>query len=340
MKTGAPDLRGAHILIVGAGVFGSAIALELRRAGASIQLIEARLPPDNASSIAAGMLAPAFEAALDPQGASFALLRAARDLWPDVIEGLGPTGFERCGARMEAPGETLARLASAFSQFGAAFESASGGIFTPEDWRLDPALALRAMMAEALGTDRVPIISRVIGADLQSVTLENGQFLEADAVVLACGYGGLDLAPELSALIPIKGQIVRFPGASFFGGPILRSESGYLVPGWGGALAGTTMQTGRSDRVIDPDVTARLVAQAIALAPVLAGVETQASAAVRPATSDGLPMIGQSQSGVWLATGARRNGWLLAPMAARLIAGGLTGQAGDGRFAPSRFQPL
>jgi len=38
----------------------------------------------------------------------------------------------------------------------------------------------------------------------------------------------------------------------------------------------------------------------------------------------------------WLATGARRNGWLLAPVIAEALLDGLGGGAGEPALAPTR----
>jgi glycine oxidase len=58
----------------------------------------------------------------------------------------------------------------------------------------------------------------------------------------------------------------------------------------------------------------------------LAAAPFDARAAVRAASPDGLPMVGPSAArGVFLAVGARRNGWLLAPLVARLTAAWVTG---------------
>ena len=65
------------------------------------------------------------------------------------------------------------------------------------------------------------------------------------------------------------------------------------------------------------------------------------AAGVRSATPDGLPMVGPSSApGVFLAMGARRNGWLLAPLMAQVLSDQLAGAAPApwaGLFRPSRF---
>ena len=89
------------ILVAGAGVFGASIALVLAQAGADVLLADPGAPGDNASGVAAGMLAPAFESVLDPASANhFDLLRAARDRWPDFEQRLGgrEIGLARSGA--------------------------------------------------------------------------------------------------------------------------------------------------------------------------------------------------------------------------------------------------
>jgi glycine oxidase len=57
---------------------------------------------------------------------------------------------------------------------------------------------------------------------------------------------------------------------------------------------------------------------------------------VRASTPDGLPLVGWSATpGVMLAVGARRNGWLLAPLVADLVAAYLKGDNPGPDAAPS-----
>ena len=143
-------------------------------------------------------------------------------------------------------------------------------------------------------------------------------------------------------MTPIKGQLLRYADAGPREGPILRGEGGYLAPGMAGAVVGATMEAGRSDLAVDALATERLRAQAARLYPSLAAAKAEPFTGVRAATPDGLPMIGASAaSDVWLATGARRNGWLFAPLAAKLILEAVTGIEGQAwqatGFAPGRF---
>jgi glycine oxidase len=95
------------------------------------------------------------------------------------------------------------------------------------------------------------------------------------------------------------------------------------------------------DRSIDPEAVARLRAGAERLFPALAGAAMVAAAGVRAATADGLPLAGQGpQPGVFLAQGARRNGWLLAPLIAEVVCDRLAQRAPSvaaRAFDPRRF---
>ena len=73
------------IVVIGAGVLGLCAALELQRRGRTVTVIDPG--GENASSVAAGMIAPGMEAAIDDLGLEAAtLLRAGRDRWPAFAE--------------------------------------------------------------------------------------------------------------------------------------------------------------------------------------------------------------------------------------------------------------
>ncbi|HMP63915.1 MAG TPA: FAD-dependent oxidoreductase, partial [Phenylobacterium sp.] len=69
-----------------------------------------------------------------------------------------------------------------------------------------------------------------------------------------------------------------------------------------------------------PAVAAALAAQAEQSFPGIGIWPWTAQAGVRAAATDGLPLVGRSVSGAFICAGARRNGWLIAPLAAQLIA--------------------
>jgi glycine oxidase len=327
------------VVIAGGGAIGLACAVKLARSGLSVTLVDPAVAGSNASGVAAGMLAPAFEAVLDPASAGrFALFKAGRDAWMDGPEvdlvarsGAlwvpGPHGdvSEVMLARFAAV-DAQARLLTAQEGQGLSPGLDAQGracLFTAEDWRLDPSLALSRLHQQASQAGAAVITGAVVGFEPGCVSLADGQILKADRLVIAAGLArGLEvLAPELACLAPIKGQILFFDGSGPTTGPSVRTASGYVAPRAGGAAVGATMDFGREDLSIDPAAEARLRSVAEGLYPGLTRVAARARAGVRAATPDGLPLVGASASpGVYLACGARRNGWLLAPLVAGMIA--------------------
>ncbi|HEX6866323.1 MAG TPA: FAD-dependent oxidoreductase [Caulobacteraceae bacterium] len=295
------------VVVAGSGVTGLAVALAAARRGLRVRVCDPAPLGDNASGVAAGMLAPAFEAALDPLSADhFKLFRTARDLWPDFA----PVEIARDGALYV--GSAREAAAAKLAAVGAAHEVTPQGVFTPEDWRLEPldALAVLRREAEAAG---------VVFADETVVETP------AARLVLATG-AARGLAPELAALMPIKGHILRLDGGPV-SGPVIRGEGVYVCPSSNGALAGGTMEEGLGDRAVDDARAAALHAAAAAVVPELGALGATARAAVRAGTPDGLPLAGPSlASSVVLAVGMRRNGWLLAPLVARVTAAYLAGE--------------
>jgi len=265
--------------------------------------------------VAAGMLAPVAEAVFDPVSTPhLALLRRARDRWPAFADGLG-LEIARDGLRVEGEAAWLAGVAARFEALGVPFQRLDGALADAEDWRIEarPALAAMRTAFEALGGRFAP---RAYVAD------DRAAF---SAVVLATGAGGAGgLAPELAALAPIKGQILRADRGPATG-PVIRGEGVYVCPGARPAI-GATMEAGRDDLVVDPSATQALRAAAVRLRPELARAVLTTEVGVRAATPDGLPLVGWSATpGVILAVGARRNGWLLAPLVADLVAAYLKG---------------
>lgn len=313
---------GANVAVAGAGALGSAVALRLARLGFGVTVFDPAPLGANASGVAAGMLAPMSEALFDPPSREHLnLMRRARDLWPDFAVALC-IELSRSGVRVEGRpawrDEVLARMRA----LGAA-EAA----FIAEDWRLDARQALSALRTAA---ERAGAVFESVAVDTfqpGALRLADGREEPFEALVLATGPGARDgaLAPETNHLSPIKGQILRAPCRGGADLPVIRGEGVYLAPG--GSLAiGATMEHGRDDLAPDFEATRSLRAAAKALRPDLDLDDAEIDVGVRVTTPDGLPLVGWSRKpGVLLAVGARRNGWLFAPLVADLVAAYLTG---------------
>lgn len=345
---------GTHIVIAGSGALGSVAALELAKAGRRVTLVDPGPAGRNASGVAAGMLAPAFESLFDPGGAEvYPLFLRARDLWPALAaeagfelsrEGAvglaGPDEAEAWMERLAAAGATARLLpASEAARFGRAAGADARAVFSPDDWRLDPQSALHAIRraAEACGVEL--LAGRVAARSGGRIYLSDGLAMEAGELVIATGAGlGLaSLAPELARLEPIKGHIGRL-ASDAAAGPTLRIEGAYLCRTGRELILGATMEPGRRDETVDPAAAATLFERAARTWPDLPPARAwRLEAGVRAATADGLPMVGRSRSGAWLAVGARRNGWLLAPLIAASLVAMAEGAPPEPLFDPARF---
>ena len=104
MSASAAPRKPLRVAIVGAGIIGLSIALELRSRGAEVSVYDRGLELGAGVTIrAAGMLGAAFEwAAEGEQRALAALARHAGMLWPDYVARL-----ERLGGGMQVSGSVI-----------------------------------------------------------------------------------------------------------------------------------------------------------------------------------------------------------------------------------------
>ncbi len=341
-------LSGLRIAIAGAGVFGLSIAALCARRGAKVVLFDPRPPGRNASGVAAGMLAPALEAVLEQHSRNdYELLRRGYSAWPAFAAEVGiaaPTELE-AGAIYLGPEAEVAHVAAGLAALGAAAERLSPA----EARRLQPGLAAGDHHALYICEDG-RLDPQVVLRDLQHVLLDLGGEVSAqpltaftatafEAVILAAGYDSRSWAaeaPELACLQPIKGHVLHYAGG-VVSGPVVRSPTGYAAPQNSGTVFGATMEAGRSDLGLDPMLVSGLEQAAADLFPVLARIPFMALTGVRATTPDGRPLVGRTASGLYAATGARRNGWLVAPLVAEAMVQALQGAAPEPAFDPARF---
>ena len=158
-----------------------------------------------------------------------------------------------------------------------------------------------------------------------------------DAVVLAAGAwsGQVAIEPAPRAPVtPIRGQLLQLACAEAPASRVLWGEQCYLVP-WldGTVLAGATVEDVGFDERATVAAVRHLLESACALLPSLCTAQLgTVRVGLRPATRDELPIVGRASGlpNVVYATGHYRNGVLLAPLTAALVAGLVF----DGREAP------
>ena len=329
------------VIVIGAGVLGLCTAAELAARGHAVTVIDPGGP--NASSIAAGMIAPALEALLEDLSADrAALLKRARDLWPVFAETHG-LRLLREGAdwRGPEPEAAVARLHANGFDAG----PAPGGLTTTDDWRIEVGSALTALArTPGLAVVRGRVARLAGDARRWRVETSDGRVWFTPTVVLATGAGdpitGLPdrVAAGVAAITPIRGQL------TFVATPppprVIRGPGLYVAPCEGGVVIGATMEPGRRDLEPDPAEAARQVDAGLALLEAV-GEAGQTRVGIRGATVDGLPLAGPSgEPGLHLALAPRRNGWLMGPLTARVTADGIEGRppmADAAALDPLRF---
>jgi glycine oxidase len=369
------DATASNVVVIGGGAIGLAVAWRIAQRGRTVCLLERGELGAGTSHVAAGMLAPVTEA--DPGELALLELglRSAR-AWPAfaaelrAASGADP-GLRRCGALVVArDGDEAAALERELAlrlELGLAVErlppSAARrlepalaptlrlALAVPGDHAVDPralVLALAEAARRAGATLRTGTRAQAIRADARGrvagVELAGGELLEAGEVVVAAGaWSGAIAGLPPVALRPVKGQILRLRDPE---GPgllerIVRFEGGYLVPrGDGRYVLGATME----ERGFDTTVTAgglyELLRDAGELVPGIHELVVEETAAgLRPATPDNAPLLGRAEEpdGLIWATGHHRNGILLTPVTADIVAGLLDGAGAPPQFAPGRF---
>lgn len=334
-----PLFNSQDIVVVGAGVLGLCAAAELVRRGHGVTVVD---PGGlNASAVAAGMIAPAMESAIDDLTPEHAvLLRRARDAWADFA---AATGVKLDRDLAEWRGGTVEVLAARLEELGFEheFDRQAGRLTTHEDWKVEPAQALAALgRGVGIIKGRATGLTRV-GAGWRVETTA-GQF-EADQVVLATGaaekMAGLpEDAARLGHLItPIRGQIGVV--GERLSDHVVRGPGAYVAPMGEGSVIGATMEAGERSLTPDPERCAQMLAAAWAvLGEAPRPLEIEWRAGVRGATPDGLPMAGAVEHGLHLALGPRRNGWLLGPLVAGVVADEVEGRPSkEPTLSPRRF---
>jgi glycine oxidase len=327
------------VIVIGGGVLGLSCAAMLAARGYAVTAVDPG--GANASSLAAGMIAPAMETLSDLRGGADrgALFQAAVELWPGFAEAHG-VDLHREGA--EWRGKGAAEMAEALKAQGFDVRPTEAGFFALDEARVDSAEAL-AMLARVITmrTARATGIAR--DGEGWAVTLDDGERVTARQVVVATGVGAavngpLSLEALTGLITPIKGQLAFTPVR--LTSHVVRGETGYVAPAGSGSVIGATMQAGRTDLTVDEAAGEVQVRACLAMIGVDEVPPLEWRVGVRGASPDGLPMAGMVEPGLHVALAPRRNGWLLGPLVGAVVADGVEGRA-PGEWAatldPFRF---
>lgn len=359
------------VVIIGGGTMGLAIALELRWRGANVTVLS-RSFAEAALHAAAGMLAPQAER-LSP-GSMLDLCLQSRAMYPDWTRKLEEftgldAGYWACG--ILAPmyedigagavgedredgawgAEWLDREAIHYHQPGLSSE-VIGGWWYPRDAQVDNralAKALRMAVQEAgVQLQEGVAVHQLWYQDQQVCGVRTAQGLvQAGHYVLATGAWSQALLPI--PVHPKKGQMLSLrmddsDRQSLGLHQVLFGSGIYIVPRRQGRIVlGATSEAVGFTPNNTPAGIQTLLKNATRLVPQLAQFPIEEFWwGFRPNTPDELPILGNSPyNNLTLATGHYRNGILLAPVTAKLIADQVMHQGTNSPLAPfhwSRFQ--
>lgn len=347
----------SEILIIGGGIIGLSIARELHKTGVRrITIVERGVIGREASFAAAGMLAPNAET--DRIDDFYNFCSESNGSYPQfAAELLEETGInielDRSGtlyaAFTECDSKELRKRFEWQRNAGLHVELLSAedtlkaepaispkvreGLFFPNDWQVENRKLLAALrkFAELNG-----IVIRE-QTEIQTLRMGNGRILgaagrtgtfHANTTILATGaWTSLIKLGEMPVPVkikPVRGQMISYHPREKLFNRVIYSPRGYIVPRADGRiLAGATVEDAGFDTSVTGAGIEQLRGAAVEIAPGLASLEIKDKwAGLRPFAEDSLPVLGEiaGLENLFIATAHYRNGILLAPLTARILA--------------------
>ena len=356
-------------LVVGGGIIGMLTALELADAGLEVTLLERGETGREASWAGGGILSPLFPwrypdavtqlaawsqdhyealalrmrdaSGIDPEWTRNGLLvletgeRGAAEEWArrhhrrvELVDGRAAHGLE----------PNLAKVPEA-------------AIWMPEVAQIrNPRLVQALHGALEAGNIRIqshtPVEGLLFkGERVAGVNTPAGR-LEAERVVIAAGaWSGRLLAADTEARLPVepvRGQMLLFHAGPDLLRRIVLAHEHYLIPRRDGrVLVGSTVEYTGFDKSTTTEAEQKLRTFAVELVPGLAECPVERHwAGLRPSSPKGIPYIGELPGirGLYVNAGHYRNGVVLAPASARLLADLVTGRAPI--LDPAPYRPV
>ncbi|GAC1360296.1 MAG: glycine oxidase ThiO [Ktedonobacteraceae bacterium] len=340
-------------MIIGGGVVGCSIAYYVRKAGMEVTVLERGEIGAQASTAAAGLLAPLGPLAGPGPFADLLLASFAR--FPTLateleeVSGIKP-GYEQTGAlRVVRNPKRVARLQKrlqAWEPLGLRMYWLSGdearriepllsadicaAIYAPEEAqinaaRLVQAFALAAQNFGARISTHTPV-ERILHhmGRISAVQTAKGEIISCSHLVIAAGAWTAQVVAGLSVEVPVRplnGQMLALKDVGLR--HIIFGDAAYLVPRGDEVLVGATKEDIGFVTQVTAEGQAWLRDVAYRLAPALkASTVERQWAGLRPGTPDTRPVLGPvaGWSNLWLASGHNSVGIMLSPLTGQMIA--------------------
>jgi glycine oxidase len=354
------EMKTWDVIVVGGGIIGLSLAVELRKKGARVLVVERGEPGREASYAAGGMLA---DCTIETPEALHPLATASARLYPEFVHELqdesgmfvdlrdqGAIIFPLPEHVHQQPGFTVEKqLPAPLTELEPVLAITTLPAFYLKERSVDPRAISSAAFAAAKhrGVDfsSGDVVTAVNLADgrVSGVTTRKTSFLASNVVNCAGAWSG-QIAPHTFPTRPVKGQMLCLlsPTRELLK-HVIRSPEVYLIPRSDGRIiVGTTVEEAGFDKRTDVATIQRLYRAAIAVAPELQNAKILEDwAGLRPGTPDSLPILGAATTpGYYVATGHFRDGILLAPITAQVMAQVIEGKNPGydlTPFSPARF---
>ena len=347
------------VVIIGGGVIGCAIAYYLVKSGVEVTVVEKGDIGAEASSAAAGLLAPL--GSLSGPGPLADLLLASWSIYPALVPELEQASglhlaYEHSGslrvARNPKNIDNLRKRMTTWQPLGLEMQWLTGdearqreallapdisaAIYAPEEAQVKAPHVVKAFARAATNLDaKLCAYHKVIGMDFHEnrvtrVCTDHGLEIACEHVIVATGAWTRDLERLLDISLPVepqRGQILTLKQPSSLPPPlkhIIFGEAIYLAPKNNGTIVvGATKEEVGFEKHLTAGGIGWLLSTAVRLLPGLEGAAIdQMWAGLRPKTPDNLPILGHAPSleNVILAVGHGSIGIMLSAITGKSIA--------------------
>jgi glycine oxidase len=356
-------VKNWDVIVIGGGIIGMSLSIELRKKGAGVLVVERGEPGPEASYAAGGML---VDCLLETPATLQQLATASARMYPEFVHELqvesrllvdlrdqGTIVFPPPEDAHEHSGFAVADVAKLVPAPLAEMEPALADCTRPAFYLKERSVDPRRLAAAALQAAKHRGVDISSGDEVTAVNLSAGQVsgvstkktsFRAPKVVNCAGAWSGQIAPCAFPTRPVKGQMLCLASPSRgLLEHVIRSPEVYLIPRSDGRiLVGATVEEAGFDKRTDVATIQRLHHAAVALVPDLRNAKILEDwAGLRPGTPDALPILGATAiPGYYVATGHFRDGILLAPITAKVMAEVITGGTCNydlRPFSPSRF---
>ena len=337
------------VLIIGGGIAGLLTARELSGAGASVQLLERGEPARESSWAGGGILSPLYPWRYSD--AVTALARWSQQAYPGICDELREaTGIDpqylASGLLIHAPDEEATALDWARRHGYEARIASRREIRELEPNRADPPETM--LWLPRVAQVRNPRLGKALVKDLEGRGVQirarspvealvpegtgvrvvaGGRSISADAVVVCAGAWSRKLLEPLGtapAIRPVRGQMLLFRTRPGLIRHMVLEEDRYIIPRKDGrVLFGSTLEEAGFEKTTTGAARQELHEIAVARFPVLADHPVERHwAGLRPGSPGGVPWIDRhpEHENLFISAGHYRNGVVLGPASARLVA--------------------